>query len=1368
MISRPIRADGGGPCIRITSSNVRLMGIGRPVSGSISGNATASGSMNIGVFVAPESPDGTAIGNVTVSNLLLEDWTTGILYANVRDGTIRNNVVTGSHIGIEVYGRNASDNSLVANTLTGNGRAVAIEWADGTRVLGNHASNNLDGVRLSESTDARVNGNVISANRRNGLELTSNSSSNRVQNNTLRKNTNAAIVTDDSSAENQISGNLVRGTGTTLPKFASNGVIGVTSARGGQSDGGSDSDQDSTPGKNSKKSDRTVQTGTGNLAPRLEGSDNRFSIASPDIAQILFADDNETSFNSSGLSIELNSPTSLQFGPDGRLYVSEQYGTIQVLTINRVNDTYYNVTDVETITAINDDIPNHDDDDGSLNESVQDRLVTGILVAGTAENPVLYVTSSDPRIGGGTGGDDTLVDTNSGVLSRLRWNGSAWNHTQLVRGLPRSEENHASNGMALDEENGTLYIAQGGNTNKGAPSNNFAYLPEYALSAAVLSVNLTTIGNSTYDIPTLKNTTEPFGGEEGANQAILTEDGPVQVYAPGFRNPYDVVLTQDNQLYTVDNGANSDWGGTPVNEGSDGKCTNEPNEDNSDTTQDALHYISGKGYYGGHPNPTRGNESEYPGAVPSTYDRPVECDFLQPGTEDDSLVKFSSSTNGIDEYTSSSFNGSLKEDLLAAGFDGNIWQVELNDSGSGVVSKTSLFSNFGSKPLDVTTQSDNETYNGTVWAATYGSQAITVFTPATNIKCLGADDPSLDEDEDGFSNADEIDNNFNPCSSASIPPDNDGDGVSDLNDFDDDNDGTSDLTDPFAVDANDGQQLPVDFQFKPGSYEGTLLELGFTGVMVNGVDDYQTLYDPSRLTAGGAANVLSLDAIPEGDAYKANNTQRYGFQVGVKPEGKRFTAHTTVKSPFPDDDGETPVDYQSQGFFIGTGDQDNYVKLVVSANGGNGGVHLAKEVDGSLESVAKPTDSNVSGSGQAIDLYMRVDPANDTVTAFYSVNGSENVTVDTTTFPGGWTADPEQGLALGVIATSRGPGDPFSGTWSRLEASKGTLSSGNQPPAAAFDYSPTSPETDEVITFNASKSSDVDGSIRSYEWDFDGDGTIDAAGEEVTYNYSTTGTKTVTLTVTDDNDATDTQSESIDITDSGSETLTSTEITSCGIINSSGTYTFSTDILNSSATPCLQVTASDVVIDGAGHTLDGAASTDGSAHKAVLVGQTKLEPETIRNVTVKNLTVTDWSTGLYYGKVSDGNIRDNVARGNIAGIQLFGDTANRNHTVAGNKITNATRGLAVEGTRNSEFVSNNVSGNYDGIYLADASGNTIRNNTVSRSTRRAVLLIKSGPDNEFSNVTVGGATVSFEGRNVSIGSVSSPPPEPADKDGIGK
>ena len=161
------------------------------------------------------------------------------------------------------------------------------------------------------------------------------------------------------------------------------------------------------------------------------------------------------------------------------------------------------------------------------------------------------------------------------MISRLTWTGSAWQKLDLVRGLPRSEENHAANGMQLDPVNNILYVAMGGNTNKGATSNNFALLPEFALSAAVLTVNLTAIGNTTYDIPTLNDedrpgnpdANDPFGGNDGKNQAIIVPGGPVQVYSPGFRNPYDVVITQSGRLYTIDNGGNAGWGDVPSRRG---------------------------------------------------------------------------------------------------------------------------------------------------------------------------------------------------------------------------------------------------------------------------------------------------------------------------------------------------------------------------------------------------------------------------------------------------------------------------------------------------------------------------------------------------------------------------------------------------------------------------------------------------------------------------------------------------------------------------------------------------------------------------------------------------------------------------------
>ena len=159
-------------------------------------------------------------------------------------------------------------------------------------------------------------------------------------------------------------------------------------------------------------------------------------------------------------------PTSLQFGPDGRLYVAEQDGLIKIYTVVRNSANNYQVTATETLSQIQ-QIPNHDDN-GTLNSSVNTRLVTGLLVVGTAANPVIYVTSSDPRIGAGPAGTDLNLDTNSGIISRLTKNGGSWTKLDVVRGLPRSEENHANNGMQLDAATNTLFVAMGGNTNMGS------------------------------------------------------------------------------------------------------------------------------------------------------------------------------------------------------------------------------------------------------------------------------------------------------------------------------------------------------------------------------------------------------------------------------------------------------------------------------------------------------------------------------------------------------------------------------------------------------------------------------------------------------------------------------------------------------------------------------------------------------------------------------------------------------------------------------------------------------------------------------------------------------------------------------------
>src|SRR4051812_21945105 len=91
------------------------------------------------------------------------------------------------------------------------------------------------------------------------------------------------------------------------------------------------------------------------------------------------------------------SPTSLQFGPDGRLYESEYLGpdnpgsgVIKVFNVTKNPSTgAYSATLAESINVV-ESILNHDDD-GTPRPDLDGRLVTGFQVTGTAANPIIWV-----------------------------------------------------------------------------------------------------------------------------------------------------------------------------------------------------------------------------------------------------------------------------------------------------------------------------------------------------------------------------------------------------------------------------------------------------------------------------------------------------------------------------------------------------------------------------------------------------------------------------------------------------------------------------------------------------------------------------------------------------------------------------------------------------------------------------------------------------------------------------------------------------------------------------------------------------------------------------------------------------------------
>jgi hypothetical protein len=195
------------------------------------------------------------------------------------------------------------------------------------------------------------------------------------------------------------------------------------------------------------------------------------------------------------------------------------------------------------------------------------------------------------------------------------------------------------------------------------------------------------------------------------------------------------------------------------------------------------------------------------------------------------------------------------------------------------------------------------------------------------------------------------------------------------------------------------------------------------------------LFDADDMTAGGAAGVVTVDEVTEGDALGGLNTQEYAFQLGATVPAllDDIIAHTRIVGPFL---GIEPEASQSMGLFVGNGDQDNYFKVVVSSGQGDGGVESLLEVNGNAtpgasEEVFLPGPS-------AIDLYIAIDVVARTARAAYSLSdggftGDILPLGEPVDIPASWLTDPAAGLAVGILSTSRGPAPRFAASWDFIE-----------------------------------------------------------------------------------------------------------------------------------------------------------------------------------------------------------------------------------------------------------------------------------------------------------------------------------------------
>jgi len=114
------------------------------------------------------------------------------------------------------------------------------------------------------------------------------------------------------------------------------------------------------------------------------------------------------------------------------------------------------------------------------------------------------------------------------------------------------------------------------------------------------------------------------------------------------------------------------------------------------------------------------------------------------------------------------------------------------------------------------------------------------------------------------------------------------------------------------------------------------------------------------------------------------------------------------------------------------------------------------------------------------------------------------------------------GLHSVILTVTDDDGNMHSVTRAVEVSSQPSAPAGVIPPIADFAYLPANPEAGAIILFNATLSTDPDGQITSFAWDFDGDGETDSAAAIVNHSFPEDGVYDVSLTVTGNSGSTDT------------------------------------------------------------------------------------------------------------------------------------------------------------------------------------------------------------------------------------------------------
>jgi parallel beta-helix repeat protein len=167
-----------------------------------------------------------------------------------------------------------------------------------------------------------------------------------------------------------------------------------------------------------------------------------------------------------------------------------------------------------------------------------------------------------------------------------------------------------------------------------------------------------------------------------------------------------------------------------------------------------------------------------------------------------------------------------------------------------------------------------------------------------------------------------------------------------------------------------------------------------------------------------------------------------------------------------------------------------------------------------------------------------------------------------------------------------------------------------------------------------------------------------------------------------------------------------TPVDGCGTIEEPGRYVLTRNITNNLGTRtsqnCLWINASDVVLEGAGHRIDGIGVTDSIG---IYVGS----PKSTENVTVRNLTVSDWHKGVWHRGVRGGVLRNVTASDNAIGLGIENATDTRviDNAASENLIGIRVTRSSLAALSGNTFENNHGAGLYDELTAVDLLGQRI-------------------------------------------------------------